>query len=506
MAALSRLLAVRANERPAAAAFIVGADGRELSWRDLSAQADALRELTVRRDLPPRSRIGLTIADPLAFTATYLGALATGSTVVPLDPRLTEAELAASIARLRIDVLATDEPNRHLAPVESWAVGPTGPTVLRTGHGNLPSAGAALRPAVLLASSGTTGAPKGIPLSEWQLLDAARRVARHHGFGPDQRGYTPLPLFHVNAQVMGLLATVVSGASLVIDRRFDATEYWARVARWQPTWLNAVPAILAALLEQRAPSTVDGIRFARSASAPLPETVLRRFADHTGISVLETYGMTEAAGQIAANPIAAGERRIGSVGLPVGIDLAVLDARGLPSAPGVEGMVALRGRQVVSHYLDLDEHGPERARAARDSDGWLRTGDLGRLDADGFVYLAGRADDVINRGGEKIHPKEVEDVLLTHPLVASAAVVAAPHDRLGQVAVAFVTARAGSSDRSGDPDADLAKALELLCERRLTRYKRPALIEVTNALPRGPTGKILRRALRAELTPIGAAR
>jgi len=500
MAALSRLLAVRANERPATAAFIVGADGRTLSWRGLAGQADALRELAARRALPPRSRIGLAVADPLTFTATYLGALAAGLTVVPLDPRLTEAELATSIARLRVDVLATDEPDRCGAPVESWAVGLAGPTVLTVRHGgSLPSAGAAIRPAVLLASSGTTGAPKGIPLSEWQLLDAARRVARQHGFGPDQRGYTPLPLFHVNAQVMGLLATVVSGASLVLDRRFEAAQYWSRVARWSPTWLNAVPAILASLVEAPAPSDTTGIRFARSASAPLPATVLRRFADHTGISVLETYGMTEAAGQIAANPIEASARRIGSVGRPVGVGLAVLDARGRPVAPGTEGMVALRGRQVVSHYLDLTEHGPERARSARDAGGWLRTGDLGYRDEDGFVYLAGRADDVINRGGEKIHPKEVEDVLLTHPLVLSAAVVGAPHERLGQVAVAFVTARPDCSA------TDLATALNLLCERRLTRYKRPALIEITNALPRGPTGKILRRVLRAELAPLGAA-
>jgi acyl-CoA synthetase (AMP-forming)/AMP-acid ligase II len=226
--------------------------------------------------------------------------------------------------------------------------------------------------------------------------------------------------------------------------------------------------------------------------------VLRGFAQHTGVSVLETYGMTEAAGQITANPIEAWARRAGSVGLPVGVGLTVLDGRGVPVVPGVEGMVALRGRQIVRSYLDLSADGPERIRTARDADGWLRTGDLGSLDADGFVRLAGRSDDVINRGGEKIHPKEIEDVLLADARVRSAAVVGAPHARLGQVAVAFVIAKDGSDE------SDLRQALNLLCELRLTRYKRPTQIEITRDLPRGPTGKILRRALRAELA--GAAK
>jgi acyl-CoA synthetase (AMP-forming)/AMP-acid ligase II len=352
---------------------------------------------------------------------------------------------------------------------------------------------------VLLASSGTTGAPKGIPLSEWQLLNAARRVARHHRFGPDQRGYTPLPLFHVNAQVMGLLATVVSGGSLVLDRRFDVDAYWSVVARWSPTWLNAVPAILASLAAAPAPDgrAVRQVRFVRSASAPLATDTLQHFAAHTGLSVLETYGMTEAAGQITANPLDPAARRIGSVGLPVGVGLTVLGADGRPARPGEEGLVALRGRQVVRHYLDLSGERPERVRSARDASGWLPTGDLGRRDGDGFVYLAGRADDVINRGGEKIHPLEVEHLLLTHSGVRSAAVVGAPHDRLGQVPVAFVTARPGVDER------ELAATLRRLCARQLARYKRPTVIEVTGELPTGPTGKVLRRALRADLAAGG---
>jgi acyl-CoA synthetase (AMP-forming)/AMP-acid ligase II len=357
-----------------------------------------------------------------------------------------------------------------------------------------PSDAAALRPAVLLTSSGTTGRPKGIPLTEWQLLHAAHRVARHHGFGPADRGYTPLPLFHVNAQVMGLLATVASGASLVIDGRFEADEYWSRVDRYSPTWLNTVPAVLASLAQRPAPPTrvAERVRFARSASAPLPPETARAFTERTGIGVLETYGMSEAAGQITANPLEDAARRAGSVGLPVELDLIVAAPDGSPVRPGEEGEVLLRGPQIVSEYLELDEAGPERTRPARDGAGWLHTGDVGILDDAGFLRLAGRADDVINRGGEKIYPQEVENVLLAHPGVAAVAVVGAPHERLGQVPVAFVTSHEGSAEA-------LKESLKAWCETRLTRYKRPTVIEVTDALPLGPTGKVLRRALRSEL-------
>lgn len=485
MAVISRTLLVRARERPDDVAFLDGADGRDLTWRALAAHAQRWRELA--RDLPPRTRVGLVAADPLVFTASYLGCLDAGLTAVPVDPRLPEAELGTALARLRTGLVATDRPD--LVPAHpTWHVTLAGPRPVRAAR--VRPDGYALRPAVLLTSSGTTGAPKGIPLSEWQLVHTARRVARHHRFGRGERGYTPLPLFHINAQVMGLLATVISGGSLVLDRRFSAGEYWERVQRWKPTWLNTVPAILASLTRQAAPpdEVARRIRFARSASAPLSPEIARRFTGRTGIGVLETYGMSEAAGQITANPLAPARRRTGSVGLPVGVGLVVAAPDGTVLPPGERGEVRLRGRQVVSRYLELDGLS-ERIRPARTSDGWLPTGDVGELDADGFLTLAGRVDDVINRGGEKIYPQAVEDVLLAHPAVTAVAVVAAPDERLGQVPVAFVTGRPGTG---------LEGALRDWCEHRLARYQRPAVIEVTPALPLGPTGKVLRRALRAE--------
>jgi oxalate---CoA ligase len=471
MGEVARLLAQRADERPGAVAYVSGADGRTLTWTGIAQRAARMRAWK----MAPQARIGISTKDPLEFAALYLSLLAAGRTAVPLDPRLTPHEREAAMARLRVSVTLPEDPVRVPArPLPGHLIDP---------------------PAVLLTSSGTTGQPKGIALSEAQLLAAARRVARHHGFGPGDRGYSPLPLFHVNAQVMGLLATLISGASLVLDQRFQADAYWDRVAEWRPTWLNTVPAILAALATRPGPGAevAENIRFARSASAPLPIPTERAFTAATGISVLQTYGMTEAAGQITANPLDRSARREGSAGRPVGVGLAILGPEGHPLPPGETGMVFLHGPAVTAHYLVTTPDGHEQRRPASDAFGWLPTGDLGHLDEDGFVYLAGRADDVINRGGEKVFPLEVEEVLLAHPLVRAAAVVGATHDRLGQVPVALVTVS------SRQPATDLTADLHRLCEQRLAHWKRPFRIEVAEALPTGPTGKVLRRRVREEL-------
>jgi acyl-CoA synthetase (AMP-forming)/AMP-acid ligase II len=495
---VAALLGRRVRERPDAAAFIDGSSGARLTWRDLDAHAQRWRSAARDAGLPARSRIGLVAAEPLPFIAAYIGALGAGMTAVPLDARAPFAQNASIAERVRVDVLAAADAALHdgAAPWAAWHIDAARPANLtanaapRTGTA-WPSNGAAIRPAVLLSSSGTSGAPKTVPLGEAQLLGAASRIVQHHRLGASDRGYTPLPLFHVNAQVVGLLATLVSGGSLVVDARFVRDEYWDRVAAWGPTWLNTVPAVLAALTELPVPagdSARRAIRFARSASAPLPLAVHARFQAHTGIGILETYGATEAAGQICANPLDVRLRRPGSVGLPTGIEVAILDDQGYPVAVGEDGLVHLGGPAVVDHYVDADAGGRETLRTARESNGWWRSGDVGHLDESGFLHLAGRADDVINRGGEKFHPLDVESVLLQHAGVATAAVVAVPHARLGQVPVAFVVPGAQAT-------ASLADELRRLSDGALPRHMRPVEIRVALRLPVGPTGKVHRREL-----------
>jgi oxalate---CoA ligase len=277
-----------------------------------------------------------------------------------------------------------------------------------------------------------------------------------------------------------------------VDRKFSRRGFWAMIEQQQITWVNAVPAIITVLaLDPPAVRPAGRVRFIRSASAPLPAPTLRRFEQAFGIPVVETYGMTEAASMITANPLD-GPRKAGSVGLPAGAEVRVVqaDAGGYVPCPApLVGRVQIRGPGIITRYADGGPAG------AFDPDGWLDTGDLGHFDADGYLFLAGRSDDVINRGGEKIYPREIEDVLLAQPGVAAAAVVAAPDEVLGQRPVAYVVP-AGSWPGGSLEEAELEEALREACEAALPRPKQPSVFCLVPELPVGPTGKVARRRLR----------
>jgi acyl-CoA synthetase (AMP-forming)/AMP-acid ligase II len=281
---------------------------------------------------------------------------------------------------------------------------------------------------------------------------------------------------------------------LIVDRRFSARDFWSKIDEHGATWLNLVPGPLAVLAGVAPPTEGQRrrVRFARSASAPLPPAVLRRFEATCGVSVLETYGMTETASQIAANPLDPASRRVGSVGHPVDIELRVIDEDGRCLPPGSCGEILVRGRRVISAYWSRERGGTYPAVGP---DGWLATGDLGHSDSDGFVHLAGRADDVINRSGEKLHPREVEDVLLADPEVSAAAVVRRPHPVLGEEPVAVVVA----DPARREPGDDLETRLHARCATELSRWKRPVAIMIVDRLPTGSTGKVQRSHARALL-------
>lgn len=490
---IAALVAERAERASADAALVEGRTGQTVTWGGLAGR---VAEWTARPDLAGRAVL-LQEEHPLEFITAYLGLLAAGAVVFPMAPDAPETDVAATRSGFGIE--GNPASKSRAAPV-GWAE--PGTVVLRT--------------------SGTTGTPKGVPLGEARLLYAASLVARHHGFSPADTVYSSLPLFHINAQVVGVLATLVSGATLTVDERFHRSGFWDVIDRCGVTVLNAVPAILAILADEPPPPAVAArIRFARSASAPLPPTTLRRFEERCGIGVLETYGMTEAAGQICANPLEPAARRPGSVGPPVGLDLRVVDEQGAMVAPGVAGRVEIAGRSVVDHYL-VPGAPPSRVPAGGAS-GWLRTGDVGYRDDGGFVHLLGRIDGVINRGGEKVYPRHVEEVLRRHPGVAEVAVVGEPDPVLGERPVAFVVARAGTlanaltngftntftnaftdgfseGRTNGHTVGDLARFEEELfelCERQLSRPQRPARIHLVHSLPSTPTGKVRPDALRA---------
>jgi acyl-CoA synthetase (AMP-forming)/AMP-acid ligase II len=280
-----------------------------------------------------------------------------------------------------------------------------------------------------------------------------------------------------------VLATLKAGAYLAVDRKFSRRGFWDIIRDRDITWVNAVPAIISILSMDPPADPPATLRFVRSASAPLPLASLERFEKAVGVPIIETYGMTEAASMITANPLD-GPRKPGSAGKPAGSLVRVAAADGTAAATGEIGRVMIRGAGIIKAYASGGRPG------VIDADGWLDTSDLGYLDADGYLFLVGRSDDVINRGGEKIYPREIEEILLAQPGVRSAAVIGAADEVLGERPVAYVIA---------DADAVAAQVEELLravCAQRLPRHKQPSEFWLVDEMPLGPTGKISRRLLK----------
>jgi acyl-CoA synthetase (AMP-forming)/AMP-acid ligase II len=472
-------------------------EDRSLSFRALDHAVERWAITLARAHVAPGSTVGLVVSDPIAFSLAFLGTIASGCWAAPLDPTTPARGLAEAIARVQADVVFADRSlpegldvnwvELEAEPTAEWSKAAT--PLEAAGSAGARDGGA------VLASSGTTGVPKVVPLHQDQLLHTARSVSAHHHLTSSDRGFNSLPLFHINAEVVGLLSSLVAGSCLVLDDRFHRTRFWDLMAERRITWINAVPAIISRLANPDDDEVIPSrIRFIRSASAPLPVATSTRFEANTGIPVVETYGMTEAASQITANPVA-GPRKPGSVGTPVGVDVRVvaddtLTAAAPPrgGASGV-GHVEIRGPSVIKAYAG--NHHADRI----DDEGWLRTGDLGHFDEDGYLYLDSRTDDVINRGGEKVFPREIEEVLLVDPDVGAVAVVAAPDPELGQVPVAFLVLE-GVHD---DSDRELAAAVTARLRDRLgvalVKSKRPVALNVMAALPAGATGKVQRRAL-----------
>jgi acyl-CoA synthetase (AMP-forming)/AMP-acid ligase II len=340
---------------------------------------------------------------------------------------------------------------------------------------------------IFLCTSGTTGTPKGILLREEQLAHVASSVVECHRLTRGDRGYCSLPLFHVNAEVVGVLAALRAGAYLAVDRKFSRRGFWDIIRDHRITWINAVPAIISILAMDPPAVRPAGLRFVRSASAPLPLAALERFESALGVPVVETYGMTEAASMITANPLD-GPRKPGSAGRPAGSQVRITFPDGETAAPGEIGRVQIRGAGVITSYDSGGRPG------VIDPDGWLDTSDLGYLDEDGYLFLVGRVDDVINRGGEKIYPREIEEILLAQPGVRSAVVIGAMDGVLGERPVAYIV-----PDGDYVPD-EIEAALSTTCAARLPRHKQPSAYCLVEEMPLGPTGKISRRLLKDLVT------
>jgi long-chain acyl-CoA synthetase len=347
---------------------------------------------------------------------------------------------------------------------------------------------AAERIALLMYTSGTTGAPKGVLLTNRNLIANARNITNEHALGADDRVLATLPFYHINGLVVTLLAPLFHGGSVVVPPRFSARTFWRDAAQESCTWINVVPTIVAYLLNCTDPCPYDlsALKFCRSASAALPAEHHRAFEARFGIGIVETMGMTETAAPIFSNPYDPAQRRIGSIGRPSGSEARVIDREGRECGPNECGEIVVRGEQVMAGYYKR----PEETHAAFTADGWLRTGDLGYRDADGYFYINGRAKELIIKGGENIAPREIDEALLKHPGVLDAAAVGVPDPAYGQEIVAFIVPRT-----EGGACAPDVTELRDHCLRELGRYKTPKEFRFVADLPRGPSGKVQRLKL-----------
>jgi acyl-CoA synthetase (AMP-forming)/AMP-acid ligase II len=463
------------------------ADARSSASISYARLLDVARETERLLDdagLPLGARIQVRLADPLDYAVAMVSVIAAGRVAVPLDPGAPDADIARvlSVARPAGTITSRHAIGAETAAGDAGTTHPFGINVLNSDPLTTGTDGG-----IFLCTSGTTGTPKGILLRDEQLAHVASTVVDWHKLTKDDRGYCSLPLFHVNAEVVGVLATLRAGGYLAVDRKFSRREFWERMTERQITWINAVPAIISILAMDPPAEPPATLRFVRSASAPLPLAALERFENGLGVPVIETYGMTEAASMITANPLD-GPRKPGSAGLPAASQVRVATPGDAPAGTGEIGRVAIRGAGTITAYASGGRPG------AIDADGWLDTGDLGYLDDEGYLFLVGRSDDVINRGGEKIYPREIEEILLAQPGVRSAAVIGAADEVLGERPVAYVVPR-------GDAvAAEIEALLREACAERLPRHKQPSEFWLVDEMPLGPTGKISRRLLKEAVT------
>lgn len=465
---------------------IVMPDGKQLDHAALRHAVDAFAARLRAVGLSRGDRVAILLPQGVELAACVLGAMR-AAIAAPLNIAMHPDERSALLRRLRPAAVVTGRSAlpgfsvptgvRHLTPVSDDLV-----TWRADGDEIAPvpvDSPVAEDLALVLHTSGTTGTPKLAALTHGNLAASVKTIRHWFGLTEIDRALTVMPLHHIHGIVAGLLAPISAGGAVVLPPGFDAFRFFRWLERHGPTWYTAVPAIHQAVVA-RAPSSATGrLRFVRSSSAPLAPALMHDLEGVFGSPVIETLGMTEAAHQVAANPLPPGTRKPGSVGVPTGTEIEIRETEGWPAG---EGEVVVRGPGVFDGYEGVP---------GSVVDGWFRTGDIGRFDEDGYLFLTGRTKEMINRAGEKIAPREVEEVLLGHPAVAESAVFPVADALLGEAVAAAVVLIPGQSATERD--------LIRFSRSRLTRSKVPVVVFITESLPRGSTGKVQRRSLAAAL-------
>jgi acyl-CoA synthetase (AMP-forming)/AMP-acid ligase II/thioesterase domain-containing protein/acyl carrier protein len=485
------------------AACILSADGQAMTWQQLLEQLTQTREALRSAGIGPDDRVAL-ILPPGPTLATAFLSVASCTGCAPLNESYTEEEFNFYLGDLKTNALIT---RRGVAPAAESAAARLGIPVIecrdaggapglftltgyhREGQPSCEAVGSETT-ALYLYTSGTTSKPKLVPLRHRNLLASASNIVSALDLSASDRCLDIMPLFHIHGLVGGLLAPLAGGGSVVCPPRLQPGQFFRWMEATRPTWYTAVPTMHRMVVSE-AQANGDIIkrcplRFIRSSSAPLPAHTFDQLTHLLQASVVEAYSMTEAAHQITCNPLGAGRQKKGSVGLPAGPEVTIMDETGRVLPEGETGEIVIRGPSVITAYQDNPE-----ADVRAFVKGWFRTGDQGRFDANGYLVLTGRLKEQINRGGEKFAPLEVDQALLAHPDISDAATFAFPHPTLGQEVAAAVVMREGAQTKP--------REIQDFLRLRLAPFKIPRRIVVVSAIPKGATGKVQRSQLHEQL-------
>jgi acyl-CoA synthetase (AMP-forming)/AMP-acid ligase II len=487
------------NAAPASNLALVAPDtGARISYDSLRRQVLAAASIFARAGVEPAGRIAIALPNGPAVIVSFLAASIAG-TAAPLNPAYRYDEFSFYLddtsARLLIAPAEGAEEARRAAtekgiPILTAETNASGEVSFSAS----PAGGAVRTPApedvaLILHTSGSTGQPKRVPLKHINLALSARNIVETYQLSPRDVSLCLMPLFHVHGLVASTLSTLLSGGTVIVPARFNPLSFWRTVREERVTWYSAVPTIHQLILARAAssgkPAGAESLRFIRSCSAPLPVETAEKLEALAGVPVLEAYGMTEASHQMSSNPLPPKARKFGTVGIATGIQIATMTDTGELLPPGGKGEVVLQGPSVIQAY----ENNPE-ANAKSFVHGWFRTGDEGILDDEGYLRLTGRIKELINRGGEKIAPREIDEVLLTHPCVSEAVCFGMPHPTWGEEVAAAVVLREPATE------ADLVA----YCRTRLAEFKCPKKLFLVKSIPRTATGKVQRLNVAAELT------
>ena len=467
----------RANE--GGTAFVFPETGETLTWPDLQAHAAKIAADLTAQGIAKGESVVVMHPNGLEGVKALFAALYGGFRVTMLNLAAGPDALGYAMAHSEARVAFV-----HDAQVDSFnRVRPDNLNrFAECGEGAELYDVAPADDALLMYTSGTTGRPKGVVHTQSSLLAGGWTVSVAHELTPQDRGMGVLPFFHINGLCVSVMGSLVSGGSLAMVSRFSASKFWDQAAAGGITWFSVVPTIISHLLHGAAepePSLKAQLRFARSASSALAVETQRAFQDRFGLSIVESLGLTETAAQCLVNPLDPTLHKIGSAGKAISNEARVADESGKECARGVEGEIQIRGPNVMKEYL----HNPDATSGTFHGD-WLRTGDLGRMDEDGYVFVTGRLKELIIKGGENIAPREIDEALYEHPDVVEAAAFACPCDRYGERVEAAVRLSEASTTSSSE--------LLALCVERVGQFKAPDTVHILPELPKGPSGKIQR--------------